>query len=86
MSFLAEKSGHSLTSLLPRTETNEYYKQLYKDLPGFDIPGTEFFSESAEAQIPKDKPVSSGRPSTKRKKGVMDFVSSAAYLARHPGE
>ena len=81
---MADKAGKSVLSMLHATDTNEFLKRVYTDLPEYYNPGTEFLCASTGAQVPADKPQAAGRPSNKRKKGAMDAVARAAYKARHP--
>ena len=85
--YVACKAGVSIAPLFKYTETNPFLKSVYSNLPEFCVPGTEhmkFRTDEEAAQVPKDKPIPTGRPSTKRKKGAMDFLAAEAYKARHP--
>lgn len=83
MGIVAEKAGYSVHSMVHVTDTNEFLKRVYADLPEYYNPGTEFLAASSGAQVPPDKPQPAGRPSNKRKKGAMDAVALAAHKARH---
>jgi len=83
MGIVADKAGASVLSMLHVTDTNEFLKRVYADLPEYYDPGTEFLRASTGAQVPGDKPQAAGRPSNKRKQGAMDAVARAAYKARH---
>jgi len=83
MVIVADKAGTSALPMLHVTDTNEFLKRVYADLPEYNDPGTEFLRASTGAQVPADKPQAAGRPSNKRKQGAMDAVARAAYKARH---
>jgi hypothetical protein len=85
MVFVGEKAGASeqVESFVEVTDTNQFLKTLYTDLPPFVVPGTESFSESSGVVLSSDHPQAAGRPSSKRKKSAMDYVAGAAHKARH---
>ena len=72
-----------MESFVEVTDTNQFLKTLYTDLPPFVVPGTESFSESSGVVLSSDHPQAAGRPSSKRKKSAMDYVAGAAHKARH---
>jgi hypothetical protein len=81
----AKASGFDIANLLHERDTAVNWTRQYTGLPDFKIPGTEeidacpadnFLVAAAAYPVPR------GRPSTKRKKGAIDFWEKKAKRAR----
>jgi len=88
MLLAAEKAGIPWEQLLDESDTMEEYRKQYADLPEYAVPGTEqlmYMNPDPFLMPPVELPVNRGRPSTKRKLGVVEKwkkTSTAAKKAR----
>ena len=76
--YAAQKKGLPLDAFLDPTDKVEHWKDQYKDLPAFKVPGNELIKmlppDGLSPLPPVTYPLKAGRPSNARVKGATEQI------------